>query len=468
MIFTEHGFVFFFAFVFLVHWGLRGLQTRKIFLLLASYSFYAFSDWRFLSLILISTLADYIAARSLAASDDVAVRRRWLLGSIGVNLGLLGVFKYFGFFVGSVSSVLEWMGLGVSLPVLEIALPVGISFYTFQTMSYTLDVHARRLEPTKRLLDMALFVGFFPQLVAGPIVRAREFLPQLERSPRWADVPVKPLLWMFLVGFFKKACISDNICLLVDAYYVDPSMHTGASGLLVLLVFAVQLYCDFSGYSDMAIAVAGLLGYSLPKNFDFPFLASNASHFWNRWHMTLTRWLHDYVFANLGGRLRDTKRRYFNLLFTMALVGLWHGAAWHFVLWGLLQGIGTIGYRIWHKTKVTASWPRPLRAGFGTIVTFSWFVLGGVLFRAADLGQAGDIVFMISGIQEAGLESFGLGPWILMGVLAAVHIGFYFFRPERYVGRLPNWAFASGLGILTALCLAFTRADVRPFIYFQF
>ena len=390
MIFTEARFFLFFAVAFTVHWSLRREMLRKIWLLACSYFFYAAWDWRFLSLIIISTVVDYGVARAIGAASEQAVRRRWLLLSLVCNLGLLGVFKYFNFFSESLHAALTAAGVTVSPITLSLTLPVGISFYTFQTLSYTIDVYRGTLTPRKSILDMALFVAFFPQLVAGPIVRARDYLPQLDKPRRFSQIQVRTCLLLFLVGFIKKACISDNVSVIVDAYFASPLSFNGESVWLATVGYAVQIYCDFSGYSDMAIACAGLLGFNLCINFAHPYFASDIQIFWRRWHISLSSWLRDYLYIPLGGNKGGTLYRYRNLMLTMLLGGLWHGAAWQFVVWGALHGIALVVQREWSKR---VSWPlkdTAIGTALGTAVTFYWVCLAWIFFRAPALDQALD------------------------------------------------------------------------------
>ena len=468
MIFTEYRFALFFGLVFCVYWALRGNRRRKLFLLLSSYLFYSLWDWRFLSLLLLSTGVDHLAARGIGVSSRSAVRRRWLALSISVNLGLLGVFKYLGFFLDSTAELLEGLGFEVSLPALEIVLPVGISFYTFQTLSYTLDVYRGRERAAQSLLDVALFVGFFPQLVAGPIVRSRELLPQLHEERRWARVPVRAMLWLFLIGFFKKACVSDNIHLLVDAYYANVPLYTGESGILASMWFSVQLYCDFSGYSDMAIACAGLLGFQLPQNFYFPLLAEDYTKLMNRWHMSLSRWVRDYVYVPLVGERSSVGYQMSCLMGAMLLVGLWHGAGWTFLVWGFGMGLGALVHRLWHVSPWSARWRGRRWKFLGFLLTYSWLVSMLVLFRAETLSRAWLVLRSIAGLAPTGGASFGGAAWLVLLVIALVHLGFFRFRPERLIQRMPSWAFSVLMGVLVPLSLGFARADVRPFVYFQF
>ncbi len=300
MLFTEPLFFAFFALVFIVHWRLAGNRARKRWLLVASYAFYAGWDWRFLALIFASTCIDFAAALGMERAKREVQRSYWLYITLAGNLGLLGFFKYYDFFVESSSPIFEWLGFG-GVRTLDLILPVGISFYTFQTLSYSIDVYRRRIRPISDFADFALFVSFFPQLVMGPILRAGSFLPQLERERSLADVRFKPMLTLFLIGFIKKACISDNIAPLVDTVYASPEVFGAGAIWIAVLFYAVQIYCDFSGYTDMAIAVSGLVGFQVSRNFDFPLLARNVSDFWRRWHISFSSWMRDYLYFPMGG-----------------------------------------------------------------------------------------------------------------------------------------------------------------------
>jgi alginate O-acetyltransferase complex protein AlgI len=466
VIFTEFRFIFFFALVFVVRWLLRGRRSQKLWLLVCSYVFYAAWDWRFLSLILISTAVDYVVGGRLGSTLEPAARKRWITVSVVTNLTILGVFKYFNFFAASLVSLLAWMGLPLSFNVIEIVLPVGISFYTFQTMSYSLDVYRARLEPTRSLLDLALFVGFFPQLVAGPIVRARAFLPQLEIQVRLADVDFRSSLVLFLSGFFKKACVSDNISPYVDRFFAAPDEFTALSAWTATLLYAAQIYCDFSGYSEMAIACARMLGFELGDNFDFPYLATDIRDFWRRWHISLSSWLRDYLYISLGGNRGSQLTTLRNLMLTMLLGGLWHGASWNFVIWGGLHGIALIAHRIWKP--VGARLPHTLASIVGWALTFWWVNLAWIFFRAPDLGQALSITRSFVFFNDNGVVQLGTGFVWLLTILASLHLAGYASQRSRWWRQPPSWAFAVGYGAMVALALSLLFPTARPFIYFQF
>ncbi|MEE4274005.1 MAG: MBOAT family O-acyltransferase [Thermoanaerobaculales bacterium] len=466
MIFTEFRFLFFFVVVFVIRWMLRDLRAQKLWLLLCSYVFYAAWDWRFLSLIWISTAVDYLVGLRLGAEAEVSRRKLWVTASVVTNLSILGIFKYYNFFAESLTSLLSLLGLPVSYSVVHIVLPVGISFYTFQTMSYSLDIYRGRLEPTRSLLDLALFVGFFPQLVAGPIVRARAFLPQLDVRARFQDVDFRSSLVLFMSGYFKKACVSDNIAPYVDRFFAAPDEFTALSAWTAVLLYAAQIYCDFSGYSEMAIACARMLGFELGENFNFPYLATSIKDFWRRWHISLSSWLRDYLYISLGGNRGSTLFTYRNLMLTMLLGGLWHGASWNFVIWGGLHGAALIAHRLWEPFGRRL--PTAFSGGFGFVLTMWWVNLAWIFFRAADLGEAmavtrSYVLFIDNGPRE-------LGPgvlWLLL-VLAVLHVAGALSHRSSWWRRAPGWAFAAAYGLLAALALSLVHPAAQPFIYFQF
>jgi alginate O-acetyltransferase complex protein AlgI len=468
LIFTEPRFVFFFAVVFAVHWALRNNRARKVWLLCCSYLFYAAWDWRFLSLIFISTIVDYIVGLRLAAVSDEVRRRYWVTLSVVTNLGLLGIFKYFNFFVDSLADLLAFIGLPAPMSTLSIVLPVGISFYTFQTMSYSIDIYRNRLSPTRDLLDLALFVGFFPQLVAGPIIRARVFLPQLEGLKSLANVNIRSALVLFLVGFFKKACVSDNIAPFVDSFFASPESFTAASAWIATLLYAAQIYCDFSGYSDMAIACARLLGFEFGVNFNFPYLATSIREFWRRWHISLSTWLRDYLYISLGGNRGPAWFVYRNLMLTMLLGGLWHGAAWNFVIWGGLHGLALSVHRLWVDLPIRDRIPVAVRSTLGWALTFYWANLTWIFFRAPDLSSAIDVTRSFVLLQDLGPDSLDPRLWILLAGLAMLHVAGFLSLRSSWWQRLPSWAFATGYGVLAAIALGLVQTETQPFIYFQF
>jgi alginate O-acetyltransferase complex protein AlgI len=457
VLFDEFRFLFFFALCFLVHWSLRGHRARKLWLLGASYLFYAAWDWRFLGLIWLSTGIDYGVGLALSRPGlSRGARRAWLALSLTGNLGILGVFKYLDFFVDSAATLLAWLGLPMSPSSLQIVLPVGISFYTFQTLSYTFDVYRGQMRATRDLADLALFVGFFPQLVAGPIVRARDFLPQLEATP------------IFLIGFFKKAVLADNLAPLVQAYFAEPATFGWQAAWVAAPYYAVQLYCDFSGYSDMAIATAGLLGYRLCQNFRHPFLAADLADFWRRWHISLSTWLRDYLYIPLGGSRGGLVRTCFNLFLVLLLAGLWHGASATCLVSGALFGAGLVAHRLW------TAWPsRPRIPGApGRIASTAfnawWFCLCALWFPAPDLRRGLEAARAFALLDSPGSEAFDGHPLLFLAIAFALHVAGARLPLLEWSRRPPLWAWAGASGAAFALMLAFSPGSTEPFLYFQF
>jgi D-alanyl-lipoteichoic acid acyltransferase DltB (MBOAT superfamily) len=385
------------------------------------------------------------------------------LVSLITNFGMLATFKYLNCFIASGVALANWLGFHASERVLEIVLPVGISFYTFQTLSYTIDVYRRELKPLKSLLDLSLFITFFTHLVAGPIVRAKNFLPQLAAPRRWNDVPVRSLLTLFLVGFIKKACISDNVSVaLVEPYFAHPEQYNGLGAWTGVLMYAVQIYCDFSGYTDMAIATAGLLGYQLGLNFNFPYFSVNIREFWRRWHISLSNWLRDYLYIALGGSRGSKWFAYRNIMLTMLLGGLWHGAGWNFVIWGGLHGLALVVHREWERAGLRM--PNTL----GIVLTFWWVCLAWIFFRAPTLDSALVTVRSFALMQSPGELSWGWAPIATFAGLATVHAIAATRVLERVIERMPSWGYSVAYGIAAPFALAFMNGAVQPFIYFQF
>jgi len=468
VLFTELRFLGFFLVVFLVYWGLRWNGARKLWLLAASYLFYAGWDWRFLGLIVLSTAVDFVVGRMLDGAASPGVRRLLLSVSVGVNLGILGLFKYFNFFAASAADLLAWIGLPTSERALSLILPVGISFYTFQTLSYTIDIYRRRLKPTSNLLDFSLFVAFFPQLVAGPIVRASSFLPQLERVRRFGEIPIRFCLTLFLVGYVKKACVADNMAILVDPVFADPTAAATAELWLAMFLYGVQIFCDFSGYSDMAIATGGLLGFRLPLNFAHPYTAATMTEFWRRWHISLSTWFRDYLYIPLGGNRGSRRKLLLNLVVVFFLCGLWHGASWNFVIWGLLHGGVLVIERVFGLREASSE---PRSWATRAAVTQLLVMLAWVVFRSTDLATSASFYQgLLGGTAAVATNEPSLSAlwWLWLGALAALHFALRRRDLFERSNALPDWAFALVFGAAVALALPWVAADYQPFIYFQF
>ncbi|MFT5224144.1 MAG: alginate O-acetyltransferase complex protein AlgI, partial [Glaciecola sp.] len=462
-------FAVFFVVVLTGSWLLMRRRTAwKLFMVAASYLFYGAWDWRYTVLLAGSTIVNQLAAQAIAASDD-DVRRKRLVGlAVAANLGVLGWFKYYGFFVSSAVNALDRVGIEASVPLLEIVLPVGISFFTFQALSYVIDVHRRELEVAP-WLDTFLFVSFFPQLVAGPIVRGTEFLPQLRapRDPR--AIPATRAFGLILGGLFKKVVIANVLATsIVDKVFANPSNFSGPEVLLGVYGYAIQIYADFSGYTDIAIGVALLLGFRFPQNFNAPYSALSIRDFWRRWHMTLSRWLRDYLYIPLGGSRGTAARTRAALMATMVLGGLWHGAAWTFVAWGALHGVGLAIERATGQGKVDAASMSLAERFTRRFVTFHFVCLGWVFFRANSFGNALDVLgSMVSPGSLAAAT-----PTVLALILVGLAIQYvprtWGLRLDVAVSHRPPVLVAIGGGIALLLIDALGPEGIAPFIYFQF
>jgi len=460
MQFSQIEFLIFFAFVFVAVWSTRKLAFRNGLLLVASYYFYAYWDYRFCGLLLLSTFVDFSVAKKIDAAEQRATRLRWLWVSVSVNLGVLGTFKYFNFFIDSLSPLLESVGWGTQT--LSVILPVGISFYTFQTLSYTIDVYRGKLQPTEKLLNFALYVAFFPQLVAGPIVRARELLPQLASVPCWSTRRCYGGFQLFLIGAVKKLLMADRLGEMVDVVFAGPETYAGTTVWLAAFAYAGQIYYDFSGYTDMAIGAAKMLGYRFPKNFRHPYLATSFADFWHRWHMTLSRWLRDYLYISLGGNRGPRWITYRNLMLTMVLGGLWHGAAWTFVLWGAIHGFALCVER---ALRGRASLIIPSVAKWWitmTVVLFAW-----VIFRSPDIVTCQSTLYQMIGLPPG----IHWHPPLVLGVLTCMVFEHLAWRTQlRRAMRLRADAWYSPIvtvALVWSLVL-YSPLGFKPFVYFQF
>jgi alginate O-acetyltransferase complex protein AlgI len=460
VLFNSHVFVFaFLPLVLAGWWGLRAPRARLTFLALASYVFYAWWSWHFLPLLWGTTAVDYLAAHAIVRSHD-ARRRALLASALTINLALLGYFKYVGFFLHSANGIGALLGAGHPFPSLRVLLPIGISFYTFNSMSYTIDVFRRRVRPASNPLQYAAFVAMFPHLIAGPIVRWADIEEQLRRlQPRLTAALAGPGLFFFGVGLVKKVVVADSLAPHVDRLFAAHA-HLGlVSGWAAGLGYALQLYFDFSGYSDMAVGLAYLLGFRFPQNFNSPYKARNISDFWRRWHMTLSFWLRDYLFISLGGSRNGRLRTLRNLAITMALGGLWHGAEWTFVVWGLLHG----AYLIAHNVARTAGLT-PRSVTLNRALTFVAVVAAFVIFRAPNLGDAWDVLRAMVGVH--GLDAGRVGVRVLAGIAALV--AFVNLAPNTWEVRLA-WRPVYGLALGSAVAAAILMlSGPTPFLYFRF
>jgi D-alanyl-lipoteichoic acid acyltransferase DltB (MBOAT superfamily) len=486
MSFNSYVFWVFFALVFALYRALPH-RAQNVLLLVSSYLFYGWWDWRFLSLVFISTAVDYASALAIDRAATPGRRRALLSLSLSVNLGLLGFFKYYGFFTLEAARLLQTLGLPVHPPLLDVILPAGISFYTFQTMSYTIDVYRRETPPARRFLDFALYVAFFPQLVAGPIERSSSLLPQVLEPRRVREHDFAEGLYLVLEGLVRKVVIADNLAPIVNTVFATPPARlTGLECLVGMYAFAFQIYGDFSGYSAIARGIARWMGFDLMVNFRLPYFATSPSDFWRRWHISLSTWLRDYLYIPLGGNRGGRWRTLRNLMTTMLVGGLWHGAGWPFIAWGAYHGALLCGHRVLagrpagtsHTAghRVLAGRPAGTSLPGGAsriariILMFHAVCLGWLLFRARSLSQAGAMLERLStGLHPTPLAWYGLislaffaGP--LLAFEAWLERGDDLLRPSRLA-----WSRAALVYGYCVFMLWFFPPEVsHEFIYFQF
>jgi alginate O-acetyltransferase complex protein AlgI len=489
LIFTEGSFwVFFALLLFGYSFVYKTRKLRSLYLLLFSFFFYFKSSGFFFFLLIFSTICDYFLGM-LIHSSRISWKRRLLVTiSVFINLSVLSFFKYSYFFTDSINSIFNtnikafnflshWSNTiaGTSFDVTSIVLPVGISFFTFQTISYTVDVYRKKVDPVRNIIDFGFYVSFFPQLVAGPIVRAAEFIPQLYKKYSLSQKEFGHAIFLILNGMIKKVVISDYISInFVDRVFTNPLSYSGFENLLATYGYSVQIYCDFSGYTDMAMGIALLLGFRLPINFNSPYKAINITDFWHRWHISLSSWLRDYLYIPLGGNKKGTIRTYANLLLTMLLGGLWHGANIKFVIWGGIHGLSLAIHKLWlsffPSKKRSPKWKRFLSALF----TFHIVCLSWIFFRSDSLSKAMDMLKQIS--NRFGWQSF----WEVLLSYSTV-IGFTAIAlaihwlpvkwKEIYRGVFINTPLAVKLvlAIITAIIIFQVKsAELQPFIYFRF
>ncbi|MEZ5278025.1 MAG: MBOAT family O-acyltransferase [Opitutaceae bacterium] len=473
MLFNSLTFVVFFAIVLVVHHLPFPWTFKKVNLLVASYIFYAAWNPPFVLLLWLSTVIDFVASKQIAATSRPGVRRSWLVVSVLTNLGLLGLFKYGGFFLENFTAAASAYGFDYHPAAPSIILPVGISFYTFQTMSYTIDVYRRNTPPARSFLDFALFVTFFPQLVAGPIVRATQLIPQFVREHQATRPQLVWGLGLMTWGLFQKVVLADTfLAPTADAVFGSTDPVLGLDAWLGALAFSGQIFFDFAGYSTVAIGSALCLGFSIPENFRYPYAAIGFSDFWRRWHISLSTWLRDYLYIPLGGNRKGSLRTNVNLIVTMLLGGFWHGASWTFVVWGLLHGI-----YLWVERFLKSvfggreTFARPGAKILIGLLTFVLVVVTWVFFRSHDFATAGGILRSMAGLTPDGvpvLSSINMLKTTVV-VLPLVLLQ-WFLRDsmvEEVIARVPWWL--GGLGWAAMLIvIIITQGGGGAFIYFQF
>ena len=504
MIFSSGIFLFLFLGFSLVYWALGKADTiRILFVTLFSYYFYFKSSGFFFCLLALVTVSDYFIAKAIQGQDKNAWAKTLVVLSLVLDLGLLVFFKYTNFLGEGICTLLQSCGIelsptirgtldaDVAWQVRDIFLPVGISFFTFQSLSYTIDVYRGNIKPLSRLLDYAFYVSFFPQLVAGPIVRARDFIPQIRRPLSVTSEMFGSGVFFIIAGLFKKAVISDYISVnFVERVFDQPDLYSGIENLFAVYGYTLQIYCDFSGYSDMAIGIALLLGFEFPKNFDSPYKSTSITEFWRRWHISLSSWLRDYLYISLGGNRHGKVRQYFNLLMTMVLGGLWHGASLNFILWGTLHGLFLCFDKIWHvlcgkyspltympskKNPVIEKTPASRTVSIiGAIITFHMVAACWVLFRAKSFEIAGQVFTQIF----TKLQPQIIGQWItsywavatlmLLGYVLHLTPASWSAKARDIVTKTPLFVQAIIIVIVIFIVVQIKSSDVQPFIYFQF
>ena len=479
LIFSSGLFLWMFAAFIIIYYLLRKQQTgRLIFVVLFSYYFYYKSSGLYFWLLALVTTSDFCIGYAMEQIKHKRAYKTLLVTlSICINLGLLTYFKYTNFF-GEIFSNL----IGGNFQPKDIFLPVGISFFTFQSLSYTIDIYRGEIKPLHNILDYAFYVSFFPQLVAGPIVRAKDFIPQIRKRLIVTDKMIGTALFLIAGGLFKKAVISDYISInFVDRVFDSPTLFSGVENLLATYGYALQIYCDFSGYSDMAIGIALLLGFHFNMNFNNPYKSVSVTDFWHRWHISLSTWMRDYVYISLGGNRKGKIRQYINLLVTMFLCGLWHGASWNFILWGSMHGVALAANKVWRSkkpvsrtSKIKAQHSGRLRRFINIFLTFNFVCFCWIFFRAQDMSTAFTILGRIfTSFHAAILPQLIAGYW---KVLALILLGYALhYVPDRLTNKLqsrftatPLWFKALVMIIIIYIVIQTKSSQIQPFIYFQF
>ncbi len=475
MLFPTIDFAIFFAIAYTVNWLLNpraGLW--KLSMIGLSYVFYGWVGWSYCLLLLTTTVLAYLGGITITAATTERARRTAMGLSCAGLLGLLGWFKYYGFVSVNLDNVTHALGFGRAVPLLQVALPIAISFFTFMALSYVIDIYRRQLEPA-RPLDLALYLSFFPHLLAGPIVRGHELLPQLRHRRNPDEVDYSRALWLIMAGLFKKVVISSYVSsAIVVPVFTAPSQHSALESIFAAWGYAVQIYCDFSGYTDIAIGLALLLGIRFPVNFEAPYTARNLQDFWRRWHITLSRWLRDYLYIPLGGNSGSEAKTVRNIMITMVLGGLWHGAAWTFVCWGALHGVGQAVGHVRRRNRTARGLPAvadgPGRIWLQRFLTFQFVCLGWVFFNASGLSEAFAVLDRIG--RGWGRPSPLVTPLLVVVVLGTIASQYVPpLRIDRLQGLFSRQHTAVQIGLLSFALLGITTfgpAGVAPFIYYRF
>lgn len=472
MLFNSIDFLIFFPVVFVLYWSLnKKIGLQNILLLIASYIFYAWWDWRFLSLIVISSIIDYTAGLKIYNAQNGKKRKLWLIISLVANLGFLSLFKYYNFFAESFVQAVGIFGWQPNDLTLNIILPVGISFYTFQTLSYTIDIYRRDFKPTKNILSFFTYIAFFPQLVAGPIERASNLLPQIEKNRIFKKEWFNEGIVQILVGLFRKIVIADTLAIYVDTIYADTSLYNSSTILVATIFYAFQIYFDFAGYSDIAIGTAKLMGFKFHQNFNLPYFSKSLTEFWRKWHMSLSYWLRDYLYISLGGNRKGIKITYRNLMLTMLLGGLWHGSSWNFIIWGGIHGL-VLGIEKFLKSNPQFSFLQKFKF-LGRPITFGVVILAWIFFRAQTFDSAlialKKIVFFEPSLPFVGDINIMTNSLVVLGL--GIFFDIFLYKTNTHLENLGEsygiWKLAIFSGI-TIILINLFYSNSSNFIYFQF
>ena len=473
MLFNTFHFAYFFAILFPLYWALAKFhRTQNLLLLLAGYYFYACWELKFLKFLILSTVVDWACGLMVDRIEAPGKRKAFVLVSMALNLGMLGYFKYVNFFAESLKLALGRAGYDVPLWHIQVVLPIGISFYTFQSMSYVIDVYRKDIKPTRNILEFATFVSFFPHLVAGPIMRPTTLLPQIQ-SPRKFNVEqIYQGAYLIFWGLTKKVVVADNLAPIVNDLFGKWQTIDGGLALLAIYAFAFQIYCDFSGYTDAARGIAKCLGIELALNFKLPYFATSPQEFWSRWHISLSKWLQDYLYIPLGGSRGGWFNTYRNLMLTMIIGGLWHGAAWTFILWGTYQGVILVGHRLLKPLLSKVQPTTPVDAACWRAVrifaTFHLVCLGWLIFRAGSIDQLLGMLHAITDRPAVPMASYLIPVLVIIFPLVVVQFAQYMTDDLDIVARTP-WYVRSVF--YTFLFYAFVLGGEfggSQFIYFQF
>jgi alginate O-acetyltransferase complex protein AlgI len=480
MLFNSLAFVIFLPIVFILYWSVPGknIRIRNLLLVIASYVFYGWWDWRFLSLIFISSLVDFFLGYQIERNASIIKRKILLISSIVVNLGILGFFKYFNFFIDNLLVLFNSFGYHPSAISLRIILPVGISFYTFQTMSYTIDVYRKKIKATKDILAFFAFVSFFPQLVAGPIERASSLLPQFKEEKKFDYSKTADGLRQSLWGFFKKLVIADNCGNYVGHIFEHYNDLSGISLFLGAVLFGIQIYCDFSGYSDIAIGTARLFGFNLMRNFNYPYFSRDIAEFWRRWHISLTTWFRDYLYIPLGGSRGSGLSKFKNTLIVFTVSGFWHGANWTFIAWGVLNAIFFLPLMLSNKNRQNLDTPAKnsylpgLKEGVRILGTFCMVSFSWIFFRSENLSMAFSYIGRLFGkLLLNPVKDLKIIDWPVIICLLIMLFSEWIHRRKQHALEFPslNWKIRWFIYLLIGLAIfCYGCFDKTEFIYFAF